>query len=155
MRLQVLKDKITEWRTSAQQWQRIKEFTQTCRGPGKKTGISPSTTNLQGHNPKSLIVYNSPKNDPACRICQILKSNGDTNNLYKNHHSNFATGCPRFITQSLKDLACIGRLANICLSCHNPDCCWKKQDKDHNCGTFSVNRKKSQLRLRGDSSKLM
>ena len=51
MYLQVLKDKICKWRTSAQQWQSIKESTQTCPGPGMKTEISLYTTNLQGLNP--------------------------------------------------------------------------------------------------------
>ena len=68
--------------------------------------------------------------------------------------TNFATGCPRYIMMSMEDLARVARLAKICLSCHNPDYHWKKQDKDHKCGTISVNNKKSQLRLHEDYSKL-
>ena len=114
-----------------------------CPGPGKKTGISPSTTNLNGHDPGSLIVNSSPRYDPSCRICQILESNGDTNNLYGNHHSNFATGCPRYIVMSMEDWARVARVAQICLYCHNPDYRWKRQDKDQKCGTFPINGKKS------------
>merc|ERR1711867_424048 len=58
VRLQALKDKISERRTSAQQWQHTKEFAQTNPGPRKKTGISPSTTNVNSDSPKSLVVYN-------------------------------------------------------------------------------------------------
>ena len=116
---------------------------QTNPGPGKKTGISPSTTNFNGHIPKSLVAYNSPRNDLDCRICQILESNGDTDSLYENHYSNFATGCPRYIVMSMEDRARVARLAKICLNCHNPDYRWKRQDKDHKCGTVSVNGKKS------------
>ena len=72
VRLQALKDKITERRISAQEWQHIKEFAQTSSGPGKKPGISHSTTNLYGHNFRGLVAYNPPRNDPDCRICQTL-----------------------------------------------------------------------------------
>merc|ERR1711867_73863 len=105
VRLQALKDKISERRTSAPQWQHNKEFAQTRPGPGKKTGTSPSTTNFNGHTPKSLVAYIPPRNDPDCRICQTLESNGDTDSFYKNHYSNFATGCPRYIVMSMEDQA--------------------------------------------------
>ena len=49
VRLQALKDKISERRTSAQKWQHIKEFAQMNPGLGKKPGTSPSTTNLNSH----------------------------------------------------------------------------------------------------------
>ena len=82
MRLQALKDKSSECRTSAQECQHIKEFAQMNPGLGKKPGAFPSTANFNGHTPKSLIIYNSPGNAPECRICQNLKSSGDKNNLY-------------------------------------------------------------------------
>ena len=144
VRLQILKDKISKRRTFAQKWQHIKEFVQTSPGPGKKTGTSPSTTNSNGHSPKSLVVYNPPRNNPDCRICQNLEFNGDTVSLYENHYSNFPTGCPRYIMMSMEDQAHVARLAKICLNCHNPDYRWKRQDKDHKCGTVSVNGKKGE-----------
>ena len=101
MRLQALKDRITDRRTSAQKWLYIKEFAQTNPGLGKKPGTSPSTTNFNGLISKSLGAYNSPSNDPNCRICQVLESNGDTDSLYNNHHFNFATGCPNYIMKSM------------------------------------------------------
>ena len=118
--LQVLKDRITERRTSAQEWLHTKEFAQISPGPGKKTGISPSTTNFDGQIPKSLVVYNSPRNDSNCSIYQILEFNGDIANLYGNHHFNFATGCSRYMMM-------------------NPDYHYK----DHKCGTVPVNGKKT------------
>ena len=133
--LQALKDKIIEQRTSAHQWLHIKEFAQMSPGPGKKTSISPNTTNSNGHSSKSFVVCNFPRDDPDCSVCQNLESNGDTHSLYGNHHSNFAIGCPRYIML-------------------NPDYRWKRQDKDYKCETISINNKKSQLRFHGDYSKL-
>merc|ERR1711867_123685 len=102
-------------------------------GLGTKPGTSPSTTNLNGHVPENLIDYNFPRNNPDCRICQILESNGNTDSLYENHHSNFATGCPHYIVMSMEDWARFARVAKICLNCHNPDYRWKRQDKDRKC----------------------
>ena len=58
MRLQALKNKVSERRASAQQWQHNKESAQTNPGLGKKPGTSPSTTNLNGQNFKRLVTYN-------------------------------------------------------------------------------------------------
>ena len=56
VRLQALKDRITDRRTSAQKWLHIKEFAQTNPGLGKKPGTSPSTTNFNGHISKSWCL---------------------------------------------------------------------------------------------------
>ena len=60
-----------------QEWLHTKEFAQISPGPGKKTGTSSSTTNFHGQIPEGLVIYNSPKDDSNCIICQNLKSSGD------------------------------------------------------------------------------
>ena len=43
---------------------------------------------------KGLIAFNPPKKDNDCRICKVLESEGDTEDLYEAHHHSYATGCP-------------------------------------------------------------
>ena len=69
---------------------------------------------------------------------QPLKQNGDTLFLYDNHSSNFPTGCPRFITMSIKECRNLCKQAKICIKCNDPSYVFKfsdlKNDK-HRCVT--------------------
>ena len=44
---------------------------------------------------------------------------------------------------SMEDRGHIARAAKLCLSCHNPDYRWKRQDRDHKCRAVLMDGKKS------------
>ena len=75
--------------------------------------------NVSG-NVKAHVSYNPPVNLPDCRICRALEDRGDTRQLYDEHHSNYPTGCPRFIAMSTEERRKISMEAKLCLRCLDP-----------------------------------
>merc|ERR1711888_177078 len=82
---------------------------------------------------QGLIAYKPPRRDENCRICNMLETEGDTDNLYDDHIHNFPTGCPRYINMTMKQRADIARKAKLCLNCHDPEYTYKGVDRNHNC----------------------
>ena len=128
--------KISEFRTTAQDWQFVEEvvndggmklYYDSNTGPGGggngfqgggnfgKQGTSANTVDLP-----ALVFYKPPRRDENCRICNALNAKGDTNMLYENHHSNFPTGCPRYIGMTVEERNSIAKSSKICLKCHDP-----------------------------------
>ena len=89
----------------------------------------------RGHSVvQGLIAYKPPRRDKNCRICNVLETEGDTENLYDDHVHNFPTGCPRYIMMTMKQRSEICKKAKMCLNCHDPEYIFKGPDKNHNCG---------------------
>ena len=84
----------------------------------------------------SLVTYSPPINDPSCRICQYLEKTGDTYQLYDNHHSNYATGCPRFISLSVPERRALCQKVKFCLKCIDPNYRFAYKDMSHKCLIF-------------------
>ena len=141
--------KISEFRTTAQDWQFVEEvvndggmklYYDSNTGPGGggnrfqgggnfgKQGTSANTVDLP-----ALVFYKPPRRDENCRICNALNAKGDTNMLYENHHSNFPTGCPRYIGMTVEERNSIAKSSKICLKCHDPSYVYKRPDKNHKC----------------------
>ena len=104
-------------------------------GKGKMSGATVSTVEMQ-----SLSVYKPPRRDEKCRICTTLEAEGDTENLYDNHLSNFPTGCPRYIGMQVEKRFKFAVKAKLCLKCHDPEYIYKpkdprnkQQDPNHKC----------------------
>ena len=83
--------------------------------------------------PKGFVAYNPPKKDNDCRICKVLESEGDTDNLYEEHFHNYPTGYPRYIVMTIVERYRVACKAKLCLKCHNPSYVYKRYDKNHNC----------------------
>ena len=47
-------------------------------------------------NPKGFQAFRRPTKLSNCRICKVLETRGDNQNLYEDHLGNYATGCPRY-----------------------------------------------------------
>ena len=71
-------------------------------------------------NLPSLVYYNPPQPDYKCRICKWLESQGDTVQLYNGHHSNYPTGCPRFICMTTSERYHAAIQAKYCPKCLDP-----------------------------------
>ena len=133
--------KITSMRTDAQKLLNITEdssqavssesshlaaLTQAAVGGGKgKRRVASTAT--------GLAAYNPPKKDNECRICKVLESEGDTDDLYEEHHHNYPTGCPRYIKMSIVERYQAACKAKLCLKCHDPSYTYKRYDKNHKC----------------------
>ena len=74
---------------------------------------------------EAMATYNPPRRDEACRICVTLDGFGDTRDLYDQHTSNFATGCPRFAAMKTTERLELTKKARMCLRCLDPDWVWK------------------------------
>ena len=97
---------------------------------------------------KGLVAYNPPRKDNDCRICKALEAEGDTDMLYEDHHHNYPTGCPRYITMTIVERYRIACKAKLCLKCHEPSYLYKRFDKSHKC---SADGKKSKFSCRSCS----
>ena len=80
-----------------------------------------------------LLAYKPPRRDENCRICNTLDTEGDTDSLYDDHLHNFPTGCPRYISMTMKRRVEICKKAKLCLNCHDPEYTFKRMDKNHSC----------------------
>ena len=81
----------------------------------------------------TLTVYNPPRRDESCRVCNALEAKGDNNQLYDGHVNSFPTGCPRYMALSVEQRFEVAFLAHLCVKCHDPEYIHKFKDKDHNC----------------------
>ena len=147
-RLKKVQSVIVNFRTESQDWSLIQELTEpgssvTASGDGgggrRNGGVK--TSNITGNvtleqfvpQSKALVFFKPPKTFVDCRVCKILESKGDTNQLYDNHHSNYATGCPRFICMSTDSRHDVAIAAKFCLRCMDPKYKYKQYDRQHSC----------------------
>ena len=143
VRLQNMLSQIVIFREKAQGMQVFMEASspQTTVGNGGSGGSGGG--NPQQHSQvtgggrhgviQGLIAYKPPRRDENCRICNMLETEGDTDNLYDDHIHNFPTGCPRYINMTMKQRADIARKAKLCLNCHDPEYTYKGVDRNHSC----------------------
>ena len=82
---------------------------------------------------KGFVAYNPPKKDNDCRICKVLEAEGDTDQLYEDHHHNFPTGFPHYIMMTIVERYRVACKAKLCLKCHDPTYTYKRYDKNHKC----------------------
>ena len=46
--------------------------------------------------PTGHTTFPQPKRFQDCRICKVLQAQGNQHDLFANHVSDYATGCPKF-----------------------------------------------------------
>ena len=143
VRLKNILSKIEAMREEAQNLQLIMDVSSSRSATGGG-GSNGSGAGAQQHSQVSgdggygvvrgLLAYKPPRRDENCRICNMLETEGDTDNLYDDHIHNFPTGCPRYIMMTMKQRAEVSRKAKLCLNCHDPEYTFRAFDKNHFCG---------------------
>ena len=152
-RLSNVQTKIVNFRKSAQSWSLAMDMSAASdtatndkqprngggglaagsRGRGGGSGGDRAVPCLGHFNP-SLVFFNPPQNYPDCRVCKVLEQRGDTHQIYDHHHSDWATGCPRFICMSTEERHDIARAAKFCLNCMDPKYKYAgPRDPSHKC----------------------
>ena len=140
-RMRTVLDLIGEQRGKAQQWLLVQD--RAGGGPPadvSKPGGKTHNSSFQNSWRPSLVTFKPPTKLTDCRICRALEEKGDTRQLYDDHHSNYATGCPRFIAMSVEERREICIRAKFCLRCLDPKYKFVPRDSRHKCMDF---RKKS------------
>ena len=140
-------NKISDFRGKAQQWLNAQpqaaassqpEASKTSGNGGGGGGSGGNRNNYsRGGRKLNLITFKPPVRLPECRICKILEESGDTREIYDNHHSNFPTGCPRFIMMSVEQRRDICIKAKFCLRCLDPKYKYVRADIRHKCMDFT------------------
>ena len=87
------------------------------------------------------VFFKEPQTFNDCRICNTLSTEGITTNLFVNHLSNYATGCPNFIQMSVERRKTVSRKAKFCSRCFHPDTVWTKAHEKE-C-TFSQGKRRN------------
>ena len=87
----------------------------------------------KGFEMPNLTMYNPPRRDEKCRICNTLETQGDTAQLYERHVNSYPTGCPRYISMSVYQRSKIAAAARFCSRCHDPAYIYQKNDTSHKC----------------------
>ena len=112
--------------------EKLEEFKLTSQnrelifGPGgssaqqKEKSVAVSQPVTLGMLPTGHITFQQPQNYADCRICQVLQTQGGTN-LFENHVSDYATGCPKFASMGTEQRHVIAKEARLCLKCMGKD----------------------------------
>ena len=82
----------------------------------------PSSTqqNNSSSIPGGHTFFPKPRNYADCRICKVLQGQGGTD-LFEQHISDYATGCPKFASLGNEQRLLIATEAKLCLKCMNKE----------------------------------
>ena len=88
------------------------------------------------------ITFSKPQKFDECRICKVLQKQGGTN-LFENHISDYATGCPNFAKLGNEQRLVVAREAKFCMKCmgkevkfsyqHNKECPILTKKSSYSC----------------------
>ena len=71
--------------------------------------------------PTGHTNFPQPRQFPDCRVCQVLDKQGGASELFINHVSDYATGCPKFASLGTDQRLVIAKEANLCPKCMGKD----------------------------------
>ena len=93
---------------------------------------------LSGGKQNSFFTkQRGPFRDEKCRVCRQLEDDGDTEDLYEDHFSNTAYGCPRFAKMTVSQRRNIAFKARMCYFCLDSKYVKKKKsDRHEDCPAF-------------------
>ena len=83
-----------------------------------------STEKKTGNKATADVFFRQSKVFNQCRICTHLSATGSHHDLFINHLSNYATGCPKFIEAAPELRRTLARKVKFCSQCFNPDLIW-------------------------------
>ena len=87
--------------------------------------ISSLVEKKQASKVTAEVFFRPPKRFDDCRICTHLSAtNAVHSNLFENHLSNYATGCPKFIEATPEQRKNLIRKVKICSQCFHPELIW-------------------------------
>ena len=66
-------------------------------------------------------VFKAAQEDPDCRICKQLESEGYTDKFFVNHLSSYSTGCPHFMAMKIAQRKIVAIKAKLCVWCLDPE----------------------------------
>ena len=92
-----------------------------------------SNSHRSGFLPREAIAYKPPQRDEACRICIVLNTEGDTDQIFEEHTHNIAVGCPRFASMPAKEKLEYAKKAKLCISCLDPKYIYRVGTPHSNC----------------------
>ena len=131
--------KLDEWKLVSQNRELIYGSAATSTQCQTKPNRSEQSTQV----PSGHINFPQPKRLQSCRICQVLKAQGETVGLFENHFSDYATGCPKFAKMGTDQRMVTAREARFCINCmskevkfgrqHSRDCPIKKKKSLYSC----------------------
>ena len=134
-------EKLEEWKLTSQNRELIYGSGSSTASQGQQKGST--KPDPQPLLPTGHINFPQPKKLPTCRICLVLKSQGDTIGLFEKHVSDYATGCPKFASLGTDQRMVTAREAKFCVNCmskdtkfswqHNKDCPVKKKKGMYSC----------------------
>ena len=124
--LSLILEYIKELRSTSQKLLKKKGFLEGSKivdqkdiksGGGKTSGGKAGKIRDGFWIPTSAVAYNPPQRDEKCRVCVQLDAEGDTDELYDDHHHSLASGCPRFASMNRAKKNDIVKKAKLCEQC--------------------------------------
>ena len=90
------------------------------------------------------VFFRTPETHAECRVCVHLSATGQNHpDLFENHLSNYATGCPKFIEASTEFRKTLVSKIKLCKQCFHPDlivtrehyneCPFNKKKNNYSC----------------------
>ena len=111
-RLEGILGKIKEMREHAQ------VMDDECGNPAAKKKVDASAP----HKATVDLFFRTPQQFDECRICiHLTATKKNHQNLFENHLSTYATGCPKFIEASMELRRTLVDKVKLCPQCFHPD----------------------------------
>ena len=145
VRMQGILDKIKEMRQHAQL---MDDECGNANSSGKK-----KVDGAAGSKVSADLFFKEPQKYDDCRIClHISATVRNARNLFENHTSTYATGCPKFSESSMEARRSLVDKVKLCPQCFHPDVIF---DKSHlqSC-SFSKPKKKNKYSCTNSSCKV-
>ena len=96
-----------------------------------------NNSHISGFLPRAAITYKQPQRDEECRICIVLNTEGDTDQIFEEHTHNVAIGCPRFAVMPVKEKLEYAKKAKLCIRCLDPKYIFKVGTPHRDCPAFN------------------
>ena len=111
-RLEAILEKIRDMRQHAQL---MDDECSTATGAKKKSdGVQPAKVTAD-------LYFKTPQRYEECRVCVHLSTKKSHQNLFENHLSNYATGCPKFAEATMEMRRSLVEKIKLCSQCFHPD----------------------------------
>ena len=96
---------------------------------GDKDKRSPAKVNFH----TMFSKMKQPRRNEKCRVCKVLESEGDNEDLYDDHYGASAYGCPRMAGMITTERLRVGKKAQLCLDCLDADFVYRPRSKHLSC----------------------
>ena len=125
------------------EWKAVSQNREAIYGSVDHQKQAPPAGKQPSGSPSGFPALPKPKRFAACRICKVLEAQGQTDGLYEGHFSEYATGCPKFISMDQDQRLLVAKEAKFCTNCmgkdvkfsysHLRECPVKKKKNSYSC----------------------